>query len=174
MGFDFVRATFWRKNLRFGFSKKERRFFPNCQSTKKENEKEYNKFEGKNMRKLLTIVISIIGVLDLALLTGLFISLGWAFAFTTLGYSIPTAAALLLISYGIFKLAKKKWVLAYVPSFAVLLLALIFEIIITTFNIFPGLSGLVPTMIVLVGVNGSVIALVTVRILDFVKTKTKK
>ncbi len=126
------------------------------------------------MKKLLTVVIFIIGVLDLALLTGLFISLGWGFALTTLAYSLPTAVVFLLISYGVFRLAKKRWVLTYVPSFSILLLALIFEIIITTFNIFPGLSGLVPTMIVLVGVNGSVMALVAIRIIEFVKTKTKK
>ncbi len=135
---------------------------------------DYNESEEKNMKKLLTIVIFIIGVLDLALLTGLFISLGWTFAFTILGYSLPTAAALLLLSYGGFLLAKKKWTLAYIPPFVVLLLALIFEIIITTLNLFPGLAGLVPTMIVLVGVNGSVMALVIVRVIDFVKGKTKK
>jgi len=126
------------------------------------------------MKKLLTIVIFIIGVLNLALLVGLFISLGWGFALTTLAYALPTAAILLLISYAIFRFTNRRWVLSYVPSLAVLLIALIFEIIITTFNLFPGLSGLVPTMIVLIGVTGSVITLVTVRILHLVHSKPKK
>ena len=71
---------------------------------------DYNESEEKNMKKLLTIVIFIIGVLDLALLTGLFISLGWTFAFTILGYSLPTAAALLVAlpsPQAIYRLASK-------------------------------------------------------------------
>ncbi len=125
------------------------------------------------MKKLLTIAIAIIAVLDIALLVSLFISLGVGFGFTILGYSLAVDVPLLLLSFGCYFLAKKKWTIAYIPSVVILILALVFEIVITTMNVFPGLSGLVPTMIVLVGVNASVICLVVVHTLAWKKIKPK-
>ncbi len=126
------------------------------------------------MKKILTILVAIVALLNLTLVTVLAISFGWAFAFTVVGYAIPATAALLGLSYGCYRLAKKKWIFAYVPSISVLLLAVILEIVFLAFNLFPGLSGLIPTMLVLVGLTGSVITLVTVRIVAWMKTKPKK
>ncbi len=121
------------------------------------------------MKKMGSIVIGIIAFLNVALITVLAVSFGWAFAFTVVGYAIPTAGVLVGLSYGIFRLTKKKWIFAYVPAISVLLSAVILEIIFLAFDMFPGLSGLVPTMIVLIGLTGSVMALVTVRIMASVK-----
>ena len=125
------------------------------------------------MKKIITIVIAIIPILNITLLTVLFISFGWSFAFTILGYAGACAAVLLGISYGVYRLAKKKWLYAYLPSFIVLTLAMLGEIIMSAFNLFPGLSGLTPTIIVLVGLTGSVISLIVVHILALIKTKEK-
>jgi len=125
------------------------------------------------MKKIITVVIAIIAILNITLLVVLFSSFGWTFAFTILGYAAATAAALLGISYGLYRWTKKKWLYAYLPSFIVLTLAMLSEIIMSVFNLFPGLSGMVPTMIVLVGLTGSVISLVVVHILALVKTKQK-
>ncbi|MCX5775943.1 MAG: hypothetical protein NTV44_06325 [Firmicutes bacterium] len=125
------------------------------------------------MKKIITIVVGIIALLNITLLTVLFISFGWTFAFTVLGYASASAAALLGISYGVYRWSKKKWLYAYLPSFIVLVLAMLSEIVMSLFNLFPGLSGLVPTMVILVGLTGSVISLIVVHILVLIKTKQK-
>lgn len=125
------------------------------------------------MKKIITAVIAIIAILNITLLTVLFTTFGWAFALTILGYSCGSAAALLGLSYGVYRWTKKKWLYAYLPSFIVLTLAMLSEIIMSLFSLFPGQSGLVPTMIVLVSLTGSVISFIVVHIIALIRTKQK-
>lgn len=125
------------------------------------------------MKKIITVVIAIIAILNITLLAVLFYTFEGTLAFQILGYSSVSAAALLGLSYGVYRWTKKKWLYAYLPSFIVLTLAMLSEIIMSVFNLFPGLSGMVPTMIVLVGLTGSVISLIVVHVLALIKTKQK-
>jgi|GEM_PF-3071565 len=125
------------------------------------------------MKKIITVVIAIIAILNITLLVVLFASFKWTFGLTILGYASACAAALLGLAYGAYRWTKKKWLYAYLPSFIVLTLAMLSEIIMSVFNLFPGLTGMAPTMIVLVGLTGSVISLIVVHILALIKTKQK-
>ncbi len=126
------------------------------------------------MKKIWTIVIAVIAFLNLVLLGALAFSLGWGLVLTILGISLATAAVLVVLGYGLYRLSKKKWSMAYIPPLVVFLLGLIFEIVITAWDIFPGLSGLVPTMIVLVALTGSVMTLVIVRVLELITNRKNK
>ncbi len=126
------------------------------------------------MKKIWTIVIAVIAFLNLVLLGALAFSLGWGLVITILGLSFATAAVLFGLGYGLYRLRKKKWRMAYIPPLVVLLLGLIFEIVITAWEVFPGLSGLVPTIIVLVALTGSIMTLVIVRVLELITNRKNK